>query len=80
MTRLQKENGVGRVLRSAVGCALCACGAVIGDAVFLLIGGSASREWPGTLMLALSALVAFFAVRRLRLISSQMIEEKEAGK
>ena len=52
MTRIQKETGTGRVLRSAAACTVCSCAALIGEIVFLLTGGEFSMEGPGTLMLA----------------------------
>ena len=55
MTRLQKETGFGRVLRSAAGCAILMLAAVIGEAVYLLSGAEVSREGPGALMLLAGA-------------------------
>ncbi|MBQ6399022.1 MAG: hypothetical protein IJI21_02770 [Clostridia bacterium] len=74
MTRLQKENGPGRVLRSAVGCGACSLGAVIGDAVFLLTGGSAAAEWPGLLMLLAVGGVAFAAAAVFREAERALVE------
>ena len=50
MTSVQKETGVGRVLRSALGC--------IGDIVFLCLGGDFAGEWLALLMMAASAVSA----------------------
>ncbi len=58
MTRVQKETGIGRVLRSAAACTVFACAALIGEIVFLFSSGNVSREWPGTLMLAACAVLA----------------------
>ena len=55
MTRLQKENGIGRILRSSAGCTIFILAALLGNAVFLLVGGRPGQEWPGTLMLLLAA-------------------------
>ena len=66
MTRLQKENGLGRILRSAAGCAICSVAALLGNFVFLLIGQQAEKEWPGTLMLLTAGLLACFTVSRFR--------------
>ena len=61
MTRVRKENGPGRVFRSAVGCTIFAFMALVGEAVALLSGGAdPTREWPGTLMLLAAALCAVF--------------------
>ena len=66
MTRLQKENGLGRILRSSAGCAVFTFAALLGDCVSLLAGSRAQEEWPGTLMLLLAAALACFTVRRFR--------------
>jgi hypothetical protein len=36
MTRLQRENGVGRVLRSSVGCAVLTAMACAGDLIYVI--------------------------------------------
>ena len=74
MTRLQKENGPGRVLRSAAGCAVCGCAAVLGDLVLLIAGGQAAREWPGTLILLAAALAAFGTAVRFRELGKHLTE------
>lgn len=66
MTRLQKENGIGRILRSAAGCAICSLAALTGNIVFLFAGLQAEKEWPGTLMLLLAFLLACITVSRFR--------------
>ena len=66
MTRLQKENGLGRILRSAAGCAICSVAALLGNLVFLFVGQQAEKEWPGTLMLLTAGLLACFTVSRFR--------------
>lgn len=78
MTRLQKENGIGRVLRSAAGCTVCSAAALVGEAVFLISSGDASREWPGLLMLAASAALAFTAASRYRALHHHLSEERSA--
>lgn len=75
MTRLQKENGIGRVLRSAAGCAVCSGGALIGEAVFLFSGGQAAREWPGAAMLLAAALLAFGTAKAFRNVNRQLSEK-----
>ena len=79
MTRLQKENGIGRILRSAAGCTVFSAAALVGEAVFLISSGNASREWPGILMLAASAALAFSAASRYRALHHQLSEEGGAG-
>ena len=76
MTRLRKENGVGRILRSAAGCAVCAFAALLGDIVYLLAGSLAGKEWPGTLMLALASVLACGTVNRFRGVNRSLISGK----
>ena len=76
MTRLQKETGIGRVLRSAAACLILCCAALIGEVVFLLAGGDAAREWPGALMLFAAAVLAFGTVNRFRNADRHLSEEK----
>ena len=66
MTRLQKENGIGRILRSAAGCAIFSMAALLGNIVFLFAASQAEKEWPGTLMLLLALLLACVTVIRFR--------------
>ena len=68
-TRLQKENGAGRILRSSAGCMACAFAAILGDLVLLLSGADAAREWPGTLMLLGAAAAAFAAMSLFRQVN-----------
>ena len=79
MTRLQKENGIGRVLRSSVGCAVFASAALVGEAVFLLSGGNASREWPGLLMLLLTDVLALGTARVFRSAHAGLSEERSTS-
>lgn len=66
MTRLQAENGVGRVLRSSAGCLILSGCALVGDMVLLLTGGNAAREWPGSLILLTAAGLSLFTVQYFR--------------
>ena len=76
MTRLQKENGIGRVLRSSVGCAIFSSAALIGEIIFLLTGGNTTREWPGVLMLLAADMSALFTLRAFRTVHNQLTEER----
>lgn len=78
MTRLQKETGVGRVLRSAAGCAIFLSAALLGEIVFLFSGGNAAAEWPGILMLFAAALLGFATAARFRAVSGRLTETKGA--
>ena len=77
MTRVQKETGVGRVLRSAAGCAVLILAALAGVLVFLFSGGDAAREWPGALMLLAAGALAFGTAAYFRGIFRRL-EEKNA--
>jgi len=72
MTRLQKENGPGRVLRSGAGCFLLSAAALTGDLVLMTAGGQASREGPGFGMLASAAILAFACLRYFRAFDKQL--------
>ena len=76
MTRVQKETGIGRVLRSAAGCAVFSCASLAGEAVFLISGGDAAREWPGMLMLAACAASAVFTVSFFRSVHNRISERR----
>lgn len=60
MTRLQKENGIGRVLRSSIGCTVLLFIACIGDVLYILIAlkDRAGAELPGFALLCCAAVVA----------------------
>lgn len=79
MTRLQKENGIGRVLRSAAGCAIFSLAALIGNTVFLFVGSQASREWPGSLMLLVAFLLACATVSRFRAKNRLTVREEASA-
>jgi hypothetical protein len=78
MTRVQKETGIGRVLRSSAACLILSCAALIGELVFLLAGGDAAREWPGLLMLAAAAVLAFGTVSQFRNAYRRLSEERSS--
>lgn len=66
MTRVQAETGIGRVMKSHLGCGILSGLAAAGDVVFTLVSGRFSEEWPGLLLLTLScaaAFAGFFAAR-----------------
>jgi len=78
MTRVQKETGIGRVLRSSAACLILSCAALIGELVFLLAGGDAAREWPGLLMLTAAAVLAFGTVSQFRNAYRRLSEERSS--
>ena len=66
MIRTQREKGVGRVMRSALGCMVLLGMAALGDVVFLVVGGQALQELPGFALLVCCAVIGagcFFRVK-----------------
>lgn len=76
MTRIQKETGIGRILRSAAACMVLSCAALIGETVFFFSGGDTAREWPGTLILAAGAALSACAVGVFRSVHSRLSETR----
>lgn len=68
MTRLQKENGIGRALRSSVGCGILMLMACIGDIVYMLasLKGNFTKEIPGFALLCCAAMAAMGCFLRVR--------------
>ena len=80
MTSVQKETGVGRVLRSALGCMIFPALACIGDIVFLCLGGDFAGEWLALLMMAASAVSAGMCfVQARRVFNSIEVLTAEGG-
>ena len=75
MTRRQKESGISRLKRCAVGCAVLNGLALLMDAVYLITGGSAGREWPGTLIFAAACLLACLAARHYKSEEGRLLTE-----
>ncbi|MGN0971543.1 MAG: hypothetical protein ACI4OY_06275 [Aristaeellaceae bacterium] len=66
MIRTRREKGIGRVMRSSLGCMVLLGMATLGDVVFLITGGQALQELPGFALLACCAVIAagcFFRVK-----------------
>ena len=76
MTRVQKETGIGRVLRSSAACVILCCAALIGEIIFLFTGSDAAREWPGALMLLAAAALAFVTAAYFRNVIRSLSEER----
>jgi len=66
MTRVQKETGVARLLRSFIGCGVFTALAVLGDMIFMLRNGFAGEGLAALLLLAssVSAWYGFACMRR----------------
>lgn len=77
MTRLQKENSIGRVLRSAAGCAILNLAALIGDLILVLTGPLFPQEWPGMALLACSLMIAIFTAGFFRDADRRLQEERK---
>lgn len=67
MTRVQKETGVARLLRSFIGCGVFAALAALGDVVFMLRNGFAGEVLAALALLwaSIAAWKGFGAVRKL---------------
>ncbi len=81
MTRLEKENGVGRVLRSCVGCGVLVGLASIGDLLFVLFSlkGRWQEEIFGFAALLCFAMCAMGSFLRIRDTYHQMDEVAKGG-
>lgn len=81
MTRLQKENGAGRVLRSSVGCAVLLGMACVGDLLFMLFSLKArfSEELLAFAMLLCAAMCAMGCFLRIREVYNQMVVVASEG-
>lgn len=77
MTRLQKENGPGRVLRSSAACCALMLLAALCDGVFVVFQGKAQAEWPGLLILLSAACVGCFALRYFRDVLNHLAERSQ---
>lgn len=68
MTRLQKENGSGRILRSATGCMMLLGIGCIGDLIFMLSAGQQQwgQELPGFALLCCCTIAAMGCFWRIR--------------
>lgn len=78
MTRVQKETGIGRVLRSAAACAILSCAALAGEIIFLLSGADSVRGASGLLMLLAAAVISFGTSAFFRTVYRQLKEERNA--
>lgn len=63
MTRVQRETGVGRVMRSAMGCMILLGTAAVGDVIFMICRANWAAEAPGFALLVCAAAVALSAFR-----------------
>jgi len=71
MTRVQKETGVARLLRSLIGCGVFTALAELGDMIFMLRNGFAG-EGLAALLLMLSSVCAWYGFARIRRIHNAM--------
>ena len=63
MTRVQRETGIGRVMRSAMGCMILLFIAMVGDVIFMARNGNFAAEFPGFALLICAAMTAMYAFR-----------------
>lgn len=66
MTSVHKEKGIGRVMRSSMGCMLLLLIACAGDLIFMLRSGEVMKEVPGFVLLACAAVTALAAMRQIK--------------
>lgn len=81
MTRLQKENGLGRVLRSSVGCAVLLGMACVGDLFFMLLSLKTAfhEELFAFAMLLCAAMCAMGCFLRTRAVYGKMMVVETEG-
>lgn len=66
MTSTQKEKGIGRVMRSAMGCMILLLTACVGDVVFMIRSGKWTAELPAFSLLACAGITALGAFRHVK--------------
>lgn len=71
MTRVQKETGIARLMRSFIGCGVFTALAVLGDAVFMLRNGFEGEALAACLLL-LSSVCAWYGFTRVKRIHNAM--------
>lgn len=71
MTRVQKETGIARLMRSFIGCSVFTALAVLGDVIFMFRNGFAG-EWLAALLLAAASVSAWSGFARMRRIYNAM--------
>lgn len=71
MTRVQKETGVARLMRSMIGCGVFTAMAALGDLVFMLRNGFAG-EGLAALMLTLSSVCAWYGFVQVKRVHTAM--------
>lgn len=64
MTSVKKEKGVGRVMRSAMGCMVLLLMASVGDVIFLFRTAQRAQEVPGLALLLCMAVTALAGFRQ----------------
>lgn len=81
MTRLQKETGIGRVLRSCIGCAVLLAMACVGDIVYMLVSlkEQVPAEIPGFALLCCAAIAALSSFLRARDVYGRIAACAEKG-
>ena len=71
MTRVQKETGVARLMRSLIGCGVFTAMAALGDVIFMLRNGFAG-EGIAALMLMLSSVCAWYGFAQVKRVHNAM--------
>ena len=76
MTSVQKEKGVGRVMRSSLGCMVLTMMAAVGDLIFLMRTADKTAEMPGLALLLCMAATALAALRHARAAYHELFVEQ----
>ena len=74
MTRVQKETGIARLMRSLLGCCICVSLACLGDMIFMIRNGFAG-EWFAAALLLLAAAAGYMGFRAAKAIHNAMTTE-----
>ena len=82
MTSVQKESGIGRVMRSGMGCMALTGIAAVGDVIFLFTGSALGEEWPGLMLLCCCALAGAGCFLRVKAAYDQIkaYDSQDGGK
>lgn len=66
MTSTQKEKGIGRVMRSAMGCMVLLLTACVGDVIFMIRSGNMALEIPAFVLILCAGITALGAFRHVK--------------
>lgn len=79
MTHVQRENGIGRLMRSCMGCGVLTGIAAAGDIVYMALGGHYAREGFAFAMLAIACIAGFAGFKAAKAVYSALMTETGAA-